>query len=181
MKKGLIVGLMMLGLFEKNGLAQTKHCHTIEDCQNLKVEIEADQTVLLKNITPELTDIVKTGVSMYTAEWICADLGMRLPTARELALVSQSMGAQGISETKKDGYRLIKGSDIYGNPDHFYFSHIGYKTPAGDLGNKWFLSSSVHPDNSKNAYGLMGGNGNIDYDSRSSNYHNNAVRCVLSR
>jgi len=42
-------------------------------------------------------------------------------------------------------------------------------------------SSSVHPDNSNNAYDLNGDNGDIDNDNRSNNNDNNAVRCVRSR
>lgn len=182
MKKTITLGLMMLGLFATSVQAETKHCHTVEDCRKLKVEVEADLAELLKDVTPELTGILKTGVSQYKAERICADEGMRLPTARELALVAQSLGAQGISETKKDGYYLVKGSDSAGNPDHFYFSYKGYKHPAGDLGSKWFWSSSVHPDFSSNAYLLVGDDGDIGNVYRSYDYHIvSAVRCVRSR
>jgi len=181
MKKTITLGLMMLGLFATSVQAETKHCHTIEDCQQQIAERKADLAKLLKDVTPELTGILKTGVSQHEAENICLDKGMRLPTARELALVAQSLGAQGISETKKDGYYLVKGSDSVGNPDRFYFSYKGYKRPAGDLGNKWFWSSSVHPDVSNSAYTLYGVNGVIDFDERSYDVSSNAVRCVRSR
>jgi len=171
---------MMLGLFATRVQAETKHCHTIEDCQQQIAERKAAQAKLLKEVTPELTGIL-TGVSQYEAERICRNEGMRLPTARELALVAQSLGAEGISETKKNGYYLVKGSDSIGNPDHFYFSNKGYKRPAGELGNKWFWSSSVHPVYSNSAYRLNGNHGYI-YDYNRSNYnYNYAVRCVRSR
>jgi len=181
MKKTITLGLMMLGLFATNVQAK-EVCNTIEDCQKLKAKVEARLAELLKDVTPKLTGILKTGVDQFEAEKICLDKGMRLPTARELALVSQSLGAQGISKTKKGGYYLVKGSDSAGNPDHFYFSNKGYKRPAGDLGNKWFWSSSVHPDASDNAYGLNGLNGGIAYYYyRSYDYVYYAVRCVRSR
>lgn len=184
MKNILSFTLMMLGLFATSVQAETKHCHTIEDCQKLKAEVEADLAELVKDATPELTGILQGGVSQYEAERICEDNGMRLPTARELALVAQSLGAEGISETKKEGYYLVRGSDSAGNPDLFYFSYKGYKRPAGDLGNKWVWSSSVDPDYSNLAFRLNGLNGEFDFYNRSAdNYYNifNAVRCVRSR
>ena len=171
---------MMLGLFATRVQAETKHCHTIEDCQQQIAERKAAQAKLLKEVTPELTGIL-TGVSQYEAERICRNEGMRLPTARELALVAQSLGAEGISETRKDGYRLIRGTDSAGNPDNFYFSYKGYQRPAGDLGNKWFWSSSVHPYVSRDAYVLGGNNGDFGYGPRSYVYNFIAVRCVRSR
>ena len=180
MKNTITLGLMMLGLFATS-LQAKEVCDTIEECQKLKTKVEARLAELLKDVTPELTGILKTGVSQYEAERICADEGMRLPTARELALVAQSLGAQGISETKKDGYYLVKGSDSAGNPDHFYFSYEGYKRPAGDLGSRWFWSSSVHADYSDYAYLLDGYNGDFYYDYRSYDYLNVAVHCVRSR
>ena len=173
----------MLGLFATSVQAETKHCHTIENCQKLKAEVEADLAELLKNVTPELTGILKTGVDQYEAEKICLDKGMRLPTARELALdaiARKALPSSAISETKKDGYYLVKGSDSVGSPDHFYFSYKDYKRPAGDLGNKWFWSSSVHPDDSDFAYVLNGIYGDVYYVDRSFDF-NNAVRCVQSR
>ena len=127
-----------------------------------------------------LTGILKTSVTLTEAKKICHDKGMRLPTARELALASQSMGAKGISETKKDGYYLVKGSDSSGKPDPFYFNNKGYRRPAGELGNYWFWSSSGHPDYSGNAYILVGTYGYID-GVYYRHYSSNAVRCVQSR
>ena len=84
-----------------------------------------------KVVPPELTGILKMRVNQYEAEDICRASGMRLPTVWEFALVSQSMGAQGIRETKKDGYCPIMGTDTAGNPEHFYFNREGYNRPAG--------------------------------------------------
>jgi len=191
MKKTITLGLMLFGLFATSVQAQTKHCHTVEDCQQQIAERKADLAELLKDVTPRLTGILKTEVSQDEAKSICeeegkrlGDPGMRLPTARELALdaiARKALPSSAISETKKDGYSLVKGSDSVGNPDHFYFSYKDYKRPAGDLGNKWFWSSSVHPDYSVYAYVINGVNGVIDYVSRSYDYDYGAVRCVQSR
>jgi len=51
---------------------------------------------------------------------------------------------------------------------------------AGAVTGAW-RSSSVHPDESNNAYKLNGNNGDIDNDNRSNDNNNNAVRCVRSR
>jgi hypothetical protein len=128
---------------------------------------------------PELTDIVKDAdgrirlMNQYDAESYCRNEGSRLPTARELALESQRLGAQGISETPKDGYYLVKDSDGATNPDHFYFSYKGYERPAGELGDHWFWSSSVSP---YYAYLLNGDHGGIGLNDRSTPY--GAVRCM---
>jgi hypothetical protein len=50
---------------------------------------------------------------------------------------------------------------------------------VGAVTGTW-RSSSVHPDNSKNAYDFNGRNGDIDNDNRD-NANNNSVRCVVSR
>lgn len=107
----------------------------------------------------------------------CRNQQSRLPTARELALYARSRGAEGISETAKDGYYLVKGTDSAGNADHFYFSYKGYKSPAGDLGNYWFWSSSVLlPDYSDYAHGLYVASGYIGTFYR--DYGRGAAGCV---
>lgn len=186
MKKILTVGLMMLGLFAASAQAG-EVCDTIEECEKLETKLEARQAELQKDVTPELTGVLRTRVYQQIARRTCAEKDMRLPTARELALVAQSLGAQGISETKKYGYYLVKGSDRAGNPDYFYYSPKGYKRPVGALGRKSFWSSSIHPQTSRYAYRLIGKNGVIhDAHRLSSVSHGdisriNAVRCVRSR
>jgi hypothetical protein len=178
-----VLSLLVVGI---NGAkAEEKpECKTIESCRKLKDKVEARTAELLRGVTHEFTDIAKDkdGIALhmkhYDADKHCQALKMRLPTARELALYSQSLGAQGISETEKDGYNLVIGSDSAGNPDHFYFNRTGYKRPAGDLGDYWFWSSSVHPDYSNFADGLNGYNGGVDYYDRSYDDDYSAVRCV---
>ncbi len=109
----------------------------------------------------------------------CANQGMHLPSARELAELSASLGAAGISETPKAGYYLVSAINADGKSDKFYFSYAGYKRPAGDLGNNWFWSSSVDSSNSDYAYYLYGINGFVDVFFLD---HNKlAVRCVDDR
>ena len=170
--KKIFLGFIAFGLFTAS--VQANEVCDMEDCM----------AEFLKDVTPDMTDILKTGVDQFEAEKLCLDKGMRLPTARELALdaiARKALPSSAISETKKDGYYLVKGTDSAGNPDHFYFSPKGYKRPAGDLGNKWFWSSSVHPDDSLDAYVLNGFNGYIYYGDRSDDYYVYAVRCVQSR
>lgn len=140
----------------------------------------------LKDVAPNLTGIAKDAkgnvlrMNQSDADNYCRNQGQRLPTARELALHSQSLGAQGISETEKYGYYLRQVSDSAGNPDRFYFSHDGYKRPAGELGDNWFWSSSVLPDDSDLAYRLSGFDGGI-YTTYIYAFRNGAVLCVQSR
>ena len=81
-------------------------------------------------------------MNQYDAVSYCANQGMHLPSARELAQLSASLGAAGISETPK-GYYLVSAKNADGKVDNFYFNYSGYKRPQGDLGNNWFWSSSV--------------------------------------
>lgn len=182
MKSKSVFGLSILGLATAMSMTAAVHadpiCGTLEQCRAMQAQVEARIQELLKDVTPKLTGILKSGVTQYEAESICRDKGMRLPTARELALVAQSLGAQGISETEKDGYYLVKGSDSAGNPDHFYFSYKGYSRPAGDLGRHVFWSSSVHPVYSIYAYDLDGVFGGIEGVRRSHVSDDGAVRCM---
>jgi hypothetical protein len=117
----------------------------------------------------------------------CAGHGMHLPTIRELAKISQSMGAKGILEKSEvqegkvpAGFYLVIAIDPNGKKDEFYFNYSGYNRPAGDLGNNWFWSSSVVSDVSYNGYGLDGyvGDVYVPYDPR---VPYSAVRCVAGQ
>lgn len=183
MKKTLL-SLMILGQFITSVQAKEacNPCVTVECHQRQMAHLELSIQEIEKKVTPKLTGILKTGVSQYEAKRICQDMGMRLPTARELALVSQNLGAQGISETQKDRhYYLVKGSDSAGNPDHFYFSFKGYNPPAGDLGTYTFWTSSVHPTFFHSAYLLDASVGVIESIPRGDDFSSEAVRCVKVR
>jgi uncharacterized protein (TIGR02145 family) len=188
---------MLLGLFTIS--AQAKEvCDTIKECRQLQSKVEARLIKLLKNTTPELTEVLESHVTQAEAKMICARKGMRLPTARELALFSQSRGAQEIQEihkdihkdiidTKmnndepffKDGAILIKGRDKMGNPDYFYYNFNGYKHPDEEVNYK-FWSSSTRPESEySDYYYLMDTNeGLITSDWRGYRY---SVRCVTTR
>ena len=158
-------------------------CDTVAACRALQAALDARLLMLLDN-APNLTDVASDTdrMNQFDAYWYCQHLGQRLPTARELAIYAQSLGAQGISETAKDGYDLIKGSDTTGYPDHFYFSSKGYHRPAGDTGIRFFWSSSADPILTRVAYGLYSDSGNIGTGNRSDNLHGaSSVRCTQSR
>lgn len=120
MKKTLIPGLILMGLSLANVQAE-EVCNTVEDCRNLKVKVENRLAELLKYVTPELTEVLGTGVTHTEAEKICLERKMRLPTARELVIFAN--GLESISETKINGYREITAKDSAGNRDHFYYSN----------------------------------------------------------
>lgn len=98
------------------------------------------------------------------AEDYCKERG-GLPTARQFALHSQSLGAKGLRETayqgvlfsdakvqaEMDKMEADKYFPIYTNNKageivvDFYFNHEGYQRPKDDSGYVNFWSSSVHP------------------------------------
>ncbi|HAZ13361.1 MAG: hypothetical protein A2X86_14940 [Bdellovibrionales bacterium GWA2_49_15] len=182
MKSFIAIAVVGMVLFAESPLVvQAQECE--QRLNEAERQIRELEQQVARLTLPKLTGILKTRVTQYEAERICKGKGMRLPTARELAQVAQiEHGAEGISETERDGYNLVKGSDSSGNPDHFYFSYKGYKRPADDLGY-WFWSSSVHPDDSDYAYSLDGLVGDVYhlYRSNVSYYDADAVRCVRSR
>ena len=165
--------------------------------QLLSLRAEAQVVGTLGDILRDANGRVRH-MNQYDAERTCREQGTRLPTARELAVYSQSLGARGIRETAhpgvvtsdttvraeieqmdRDGYYPIYVANSSGQRAvDFYFNYSGYQRPAGDLGNLWFWSSSVHPDYSNVAYVLYGYYGFIDGDDRSSGYVSSAVRCV---
>jgi len=200
-----IFAIMAIGLFGMSAFAANVQaeevCNTIEDCQKLKAKVEAHLAKLLKNVTPELTGILKKGVTQYEAESVCRDKGMHLPTARELALVAQSMGAKGIRETshpdkstadpvvkaeisemhEADYHVVYKWNDDNKEVVYFYFNQQGYN-PPDDLKNYLFWSSSVRSNFLDDAYGLNDENLFLfDYYYRRWPHNDTAVRCVQSQ
>lgn len=132
------------------------------------------------------------------AKRACDEQGLRLPTARELAFHSQSLGARGIRESAhpgvlttspevraeielmtREGYYPVYQANSAGLAVvDFYFNATGYRPAEGDLGNHWLWSSS-----SARAYGfsdvhyfLLGGSGHIV--SSNNPRDEGAVRCV---
>lgn len=209
MKSKSVFGLSILGLVAAVSMTAVAHadpiCGTLEQCRAMQVQVEARIQEVLRNVTPALGDIVRNEngsvrhMNQYDADQYCRSRGSRLPTVRELALVSQSLGARGIRETahagvvrteaavqaeitqmSAAGYYPIYTMNGSNQPSvDFYFNYTGYQRPAGDLGSHFFWSSSVHPYYSSNAYYLYGGNGVIFSAGFRSYYDvDSAVRCV---
>lgn len=160
-------------------------CNTLPECQQLKARVDARIQVPQAGLAPQFGDIARNAdgsvryMNQYDAVSYCASQGIHLPSARELAQLSQSMGAAGVSETAKDGYNLISAKNADGKIDNFYFNYAGYSRPTGDLGNNWLWSSSVNSYGSDYAYGLYGSYGDVDYVYHT--YLYGAVRCVVGR
>ncbi|MGK5083042.1 hypothetical protein WDW37_07025 [Bdellovibrionota bacterium FG-1] len=181
----VFLGVMAAVQLSTGAARAAEVCDTLDACRVLQAKAEARIEVLSKNFVPDLTDIVRNADGkvrhMYQteADSYCRNQGQRLPTTRELALYAQSRGAQGISETPKFDYDLIKGSDSLGNPDNFYYSNRGYQRPAGDLGSQYFWSSSVTRDDfSFFAYHMGGEDALFLIGSGGDNY--GSVRCLRS-
>ena len=133
---------------------------------------------------PSLTDIATDARGVMHMNWYEANAycnnpkegRLRLPTARELALM---MNPQGVHTMAKVGDDVISGSDSAGKPDPFYYSSDGYKGPAE---GRWYWSSSIIPDASLFAWGIVD-DGNFTYATRSGGVDDvdTVVRCVRSR
>lgn len=96
-----------------------------------------------------------TNVYHQQATDACAALGMRLPTARELALEGVKSGAALLEVSDYDAGNFPTGyakNDFYsvttkqadGSKDSFYYSTKKYTKPDGDMGDYWTWSSSLH-------------------------------------
>lgn len=184
--------LMILGLALTATVtagASASQCRTVAECQ---ARIAQDQATLkqlqsCQMPAPAFLDIVKNAdgsvKTMNQADAIqyCASQGAHLPSARELAQLSMSLGAKGIvdaCDSSDSSCYSVKATNADGSSDNFNFSYAGYQRPAGELGNNWFWSSSVYSNHSDFAFGLNGNFGVVVSAYRSSNY---AVRCVSGR
>lgn len=142
-------------------LAQTQA--TLGRIQARIRELQDSSPVALGDILRDSNGRVRH-TNLRDADGACRDQGGRLPTARELAVYSQSLGAQGIRETahpgvgsfaskvqaeiaqmNRDGYypNYYVANNSGDKAIDFYFNSSGYQRPAGDLGDYWFWSSSV--------------------------------------
>jgi hypothetical protein len=180
-----LLPISIVTIFSLNGYAAEK-CNTLPECEQLKTELSASLAAVNARIqAPQPSpfgDIVRNADGsiryMNQADAInyCASQGQHLPSARELAALSQSMGAAGISETAKNGYYQVNARNADGKTDSFYFSSEGYNRPAGDLGNNPFWSSSIPLINpADNGLNLVGQDGSISGYFRTYYF---AVRCA---
>lgn len=106
--------------------------------------------------------------------------GRHLPTVREFAQYTQSLGAKGILDLSQVdpkhvplGYKLIRVMNPDKKTDEFYYSAAGYKGHADEL---VFWSSSVDPVNSDLGYVYSLNDGSIGGYIR--RYFLIAVRCL---
>jgi hypothetical protein len=149
--------------------------------QLLSLRAEAQVSASLGDFLRDANGQVRR-LSQYDAERACREQGTRLPTVRELAVYSQSLGARVIRETAhpgvlwsdsrvsaeiaqmdRDGYYPIYVANSSGQRAvDFYFNYSGYQRPAGDLGEMPCWSSSVRPNGSeRTAYLLYGDDGSV--------------------
>ncbi len=184
--------LMILGLALTAAVtagASASQCRTVTACQ---ASIAQDQATLKQPQsgqapTPGFLDIVKNAdgsvktMNQSDAVDYCTSQGAQLPSARELAQLSTSLGAKGIVDacgSSDISCFSIKATNADGNEDSFDFSYAGYQRPAGEMGNNWFWSSSAYSNVSDFAFFLNGSGGEVAYVYRNGHY---AVRCVSGR
>lgn len=81
---------------------------------------------------PKFSDLLLCGQEIccktqWEAEALCKERGMRLPTARDFALLSQASGAVGISTSNEsEDFKLVDGvNSSNGQADEFYYNHKG--------------------------------------------------------
>lgn len=158
-------------------------------------EYQDEQMALFLDIVQDPDGEIRT---MYRQEAIeyCESQGGHLPSFREWAQLSASLGARGIvsscvgaridGDFNCAGYRVTNGDET---KDEFDYSSTGYQTPDlgndrtwrrtvdGDKGRKWFWSSS----NSGLSYHQIifdGSNGQFSFADYGTSF---AVRCVANR
>jgi hypothetical protein len=133
------------------------------------LNLKASET--LEQDRVKFSEILATGVTQADAEELCQRGGTRLPTIKELALLAQKYGAEGVREIDGALKNMNASSDqirdmnvymmnfgfepIFGLGDNypenlenrrvvaFYYRKYGYTAPTNLRGILW--SSSLHP------------------------------------
>ncbi len=126
----------------------------------------------LADQTPKFLDVVRKSdgtvrfMQYQEGREYCESRGYRLPTARELAMLSASQGARGfMTECAPLDQYCTRFEVVNFGPKHdvdltldeeeaFFFSYEGYKTPSGDHGKYHFLSSSVRANEESQDYNV---------------------------
>ncbi len=131
------------------------------------------------NVAKEENGTVKQ-MSQFDAVQYCAAQGAHLPSARELAQLSTSLGSKGIVDNCDSDNKcfLVVAKNADGSIDSFHFSSAGYQRPTDDFGVSWLWSSSVNLNASVRAFVLSGSGGDLFTDVRSSGY---TAYCVSGR
>ena len=196
MKNRVTFGIAMFSLFALSVEAQTQHCHSTEECINLRKEVEAD---LNKNFKMEITEVLKTNVNHYEAELVCLKQGMRLPTARELAHFSRIFGGRGIKEPAPElrgldvrtyavqrEVSIMKSEKYYPYYKHnedsiivvdFYYSTLGMKRfISTEFDDQDLWTSSPYPQNKDEYY--IYSDGSMMPANAIIKYRRTAVRCM---
>jgi uncharacterized protein (TIGR02145 family) len=185
----MLLGLVLVTMTARAAEPKCTLGSKIAECQP---RIAQDQKILKQHLAAEMPtflDIAKNAdgkpkyMNQAEAIYYCLNQGAHLPSARELALLAMSLGARGIVDScGSDNRRCFsyKAENADGSYDSFKFSYEGYQRPAGDLGDNWFWSSSVHKSMSYYSYILRGQSGHVGIDSRTRT-RNVAVRCVSGR
>ena len=184
----MILSLALVATLNAQAQQLSPPCTSAADCRARIAQGQTTLNTFLAGQAPTFLDIVKDAdgsvkyMNQYDAVQYCAAQGAHLPSARELARLSMSLGAKGISEVtapKPDiSYYKISAKNADGSLDEFYFSYVGYQRPTSELGNNWFWSSSVGSVNSDFGFLLSGYGGDVF------NYYRNSrvpVRCVAGR
>lgn len=175
-------------------------------CLSVILGLASFQCYAIEGTSP-LGDVVRntdgnvSRMNQVEAKRVCIEKNLRLPTARELAIHAQTLGARGIRETKfpdavstdaevkaeieqmrLDGYHpIFKINSSTRMAVDFYYENGGYNRPEGDHGQYSFWSSSLilSPPRTIEVYSLNGYDGAIQADVRGNPA--GAVRCVDSR
>jgi len=181
-KNQIFLLTVLLQFISVSGWAAQPMCNALADCQTLHAHVDARIEALQAGQIPVFLDTVEDAsgrvkyLNQRDAIQYCASQGNHLPNARELARLSTSHGAKGIVGSCGSDSKCypVQATNADGTHDKLYLSYDGYQSPAGDLGNNWFWSSS---SSSNPAFGfiLIGDNGSID---RVGWINNNAVLCV---
>lgn len=121
-------------------------------------------------------------LNQHQANKACPE-NTQLPSARQMAIISQSRGAKEILElaqvkngTVPEGYYKISAINIDGSKDEFFYNHEGYQNPGGTVGTDWFWTSSIFVDDTNQAFYLGGSSGFIGQDFR--RFYLSAVLCL---
>ncbi|MBN8541578.1 MAG: hypothetical protein J0L82_14385 [Deltaproteobacteria bacterium] len=196
LKTNLKTHLMIFSLFLMATLSAraADQCRTVPECQARIAQDQATIKEIQAGILSAFLDIAKnddgTVKHMNHNEAIkyCIDRQAHLPSARELAHLSMSLGAKGIAEIKggkpDESYRQFKFKNSDGTSDNFYFSREGYQRPEIQLRQEVRTditvraSSIISKHSSDFTVFLNLENGNLNYYYLDSLY---AVLCAKDR
>ena len=151
---------------------------------NAAIEILRDDSGNIRRMNQYEASGVNPQTGKKETPDVCEAAGKgHLPTARELAKISQARGAKGILEPNQvkpsklsTGFGRISAIDPNGQLDEFYFSDVGYQRPQQEYLTALFWSSSINSRSSDEVYALNGAYGNVYVEFRVR--YNLAVLCV---